>query len=95
MSPIVYYYLVVEGGMPEDYFFSQYYGKAGVGIVVPYTMAGYPEDTNPHSEGNVFLEGDKVTVSVIEGTYQADSQKEAFVKGKLAKPSKGRKHCRK
>jgi hypothetical protein len=35
-------------------------------------LAGYAEDTSPHSEGNVI--GDTtVTVSVIQGTYQADA----------------------
>ncbi|MDF7801498.1 5'/3'-nucleotidase SurE [Pontiellaceae bacterium B1224] len=94
MDPVVYYYLVIEGGMPEDYFFQVYGGKAGVAIASPYTMGGYPEDRNKSSEGNVFEDGDKVTVSVIEGTYQADSRKEALVKGKLMKMSKGKKHCR-
>jgi 5'-nucleotidase len=44
----------------------------GVSVEIPYTLAGYAEDTSPHSEGNVI--GDTtVTVSVIQGTYQADA----------------------
>lgn len=98
MDPVVYYYLVIEGGMPEDYFFQAYGGKSGVAIAAPYTMGGYPEDTNQRSEGNVFADGDKVTVSVIEGTYSADKIKELAVGAKLRKltrPSKPSKHCRK
>ena len=43
----------------------------GVSVEIPYTVAGYAEDTSPHSEGNV-LGGTTVTVSPIQGTYQAD-----------------------
>lgn len=42
----------------------------GVSAEVPYTLAGYPEDGNPKSEYNAFQAG-VVTVSVIQGTYQA------------------------
>ena len=40
------------------------------------------------SEGTVFEEGDKVTVSVIEGTYAADKIKEIAVSTKLRKLTK-------
>lgn len=43
----------------------------GVSVEIPYTNAGYAEDTSSRSEGNVL--GDfTVTVSPIQGTYQAD-----------------------
>ena len=43
----------------------------GVSVEIPYTVAGYPEDTSSRSEGNV-IGGTTVTVSPIQGTYQAD-----------------------
>ena len=44
----------------------------GVSVEIPYTNAGYAEDKSPRSEGNV-LGGTTVTVSPIQGTYQAES----------------------
>lgn len=44
----------------------------GLCLAIPYTDAGYAEDTNPQSEGNVISNGKRqIAVSVIEGTYSA------------------------
>lgn len=44
----------------------------GVSVEIPYTVAGYAEDTRSSSEGNA-IGGTTVTVSPIQGTYQADA----------------------
>ena len=54
----------------------------GVSIEIPYTLAGYAEDTSSESEGNV-LGGTTVTVSVIQGTVQADSHQTRLVRHRL------------
>jgi 5'-nucleotidase len=54
----------------------------GVIIGNPITAVGYPEDDDPASEQNALNTG-VVTISVIEGTYQADAVKEAIVQFKL------------
>lgn len=54
----------VAFGIPPDFPYP------GVSLDIPYTNAGYPEDTSSRSEGNA-LNDTTVTVSVIRGTYQA------------------------
>ncbi len=54
----------------------------GVSVDIPYTLSGYAEDTSSKSEGNVLGET-TVTVSVIQGTYQADRYRNWFVRHKL------------
>ena len=54
----------------------------GVSVEIPYTVAGYAEDTSSKSEGNV-LGGTTVTVSVIQATYQADALRSLLVGFKL------------
>ena len=54
----------------------------GVSVEIPYTVAGYPEDDSPKSEGNVIGEL-TVTVSPIQGTYQADKFKTQKVRRDL------------
>ena len=45
----------------------------GLCVEAPYTASGYPLDSNPLSEGNLIQNGQRsISVSVIEGTYQAD-----------------------
>ena len=56
----------------------------GVSVEIPATLAGYPEDDSAMSETNA-LQEKVVTVSVIQGTYAADSPTENKVKAKLAK----------
>ncbi len=56
-------------------------GLPGTSVEIPYTLA-HPEDTSPRSEGNVI--GDTtVTVSPIDGTYEADFFREWIVRHKL------------
>lgn len=57
--------VAVDFGMPADT------TLPGVAVEIPATLAGYPEDTSPHSESNV-LQSKIVTVSVIQGTYAAN-----------------------
>lgn len=45
--------------------------------------AGLPHDTHPHSERNVIADGVTVTVSPIQGTYQAPPEKAALVLGRM------------
>jgi 5'/3'-nucleotidase len=54
----------------------------GVSVEIPYTVAGYPEDTSSRSEGNT-LGGTTVTVSAIRGTYEADYFKQFLVGRRL------------
>ena len=54
----------------------------GVSVEIPYTAAGYAEDTSTRSEGNV-LGGTTVTVSPIQGTYQADYFRQFLVRRSL------------
>lgn len=54
----------------------------GVSVEIPYTVAGYPEDTRVHSEGNA-LDASTVTVSPIQGTYAADFFRHYLVGKKL------------
>jgi len=70
-SPVGYQYL------PPDY-----HSLPGVSLYNSITEAGYPEDDDPASEQNV-LDTGVVTISVIEGTFQADAVKEAIVQFKL------------
>jgi 5'-nucleotidase len=56
----------------------------GVSVEIPATLAGYPEDDSAMSETNA-LQEKIVTVSVIQGTYAADTPTENKVKAKLAK----------
>ena len=52
----------------------------GVSVASPSSAAGYPVDSNPTSETNVLLgSSGAVTVSPIQGTYQASSEKAATV----------------
>lgn len=53
----------------------------GVAVEVPYTAAGYAEDTDPKSEFNAIQTG-TVTISMIQGTYQTQMPDE--VKGVLS-----------
>ena len=54
----------------------------GVSVAIPYTDAGYPEDTSRRSEGNAL--GDRVvTVSPIQGTYASDRVIEGRIRGLL------------
>jgi 5'-nucleotidase len=65
----------------------------GLSVEVPYTAAGYPVDDSDMSEGNV-LDDLVVTVSPIQGTYQADDKTEKKVKKDLKdlfKPKKDKK----
>ncbi|MEM7409823.1 MAG: 5'/3'-nucleotidase SurE [Myxococcota bacterium] len=57
-------------------------GLPGVSVEIPYTAAGYPEDTRPSSEGNA-LGGTTVTVSPIQATYAADFYREWIVRHRL------------
>ncbi len=45
--------------------------------------AGNPADSNPYSEGNAIADGNTVTVSPIQGTYQAPPDKAAQVRSKM------------
>ncbi len=54
----------------------------GVSVEVPYTTAGYPEDTSRKSEGNV-IDDLVVTISPIQGTYAADRRVEDDVEDAL------------
>lgn len=47
------------------------------------STAGTPADNNPYSEGNVIADGNTVTVSPIQGTYQAPPDKSAQVLAKM------------
>jgi 5'-nucleotidase len=55
----------------------------GVSVEIPYTAAGYAADDSPRSEGNV-LGGVTVTISPIQGTYQASQTEEGQVRGGLS-----------
>ncbi len=57
-------------------------GLPGVSVDIPNTTAGYAEYTTSRSEGNA-LGGTTVTVSPIQGTYQADVFREWGVAVKL------------
>ena len=64
--------------------FAEAFGAAvplpGLCLAAPYTSAGYPEDNSPSSEGNVITNGQRqIAVSVIQGTYAADSATEEAV----------------
>ncbi len=54
----------------------------GLSVEMPYTVAGYPEDTSTRSEGNA-LGDTTVTVSPIQGTYQADAFRHFMVRHRL------------
>jgi 5'-nucleotidase len=43
----------------------------GLSLEMPASAAGYPEDENARSETNALQAGNRVTISVIQGTYQA------------------------
>lgn len=51
----------------------------GVSLGIPYTTAGYPVDPAADSETRVLAGGTAVTVSPIQGTYQATADKSAAV----------------
>lgn len=57
-------------------------GLPGTSVEIPYTNAGYAEDTSSRSEGNA-LGGTDVTVSPIQSTYAADFFKEFKVRRSL------------
>lgn len=66
--------------LKESDFITQYIPRyllnsPGVAVEVPYTNAGYAEDTNPMSEYNALQTG-AVTISMIQGTYQAQMPEE-------------------
>ena len=63
-------------GIPDDT------SLPGVSVEIPATVAGYPEDTSPHSESNA-LQPKIVTVSVIQGTYAASRPAVIKVRVKL------------
>ena len=62
----------------------------GVSVEIPYTAAGHPLDDDKKSEGNV-LDDLVVTVSPIQGTYQADDKAEKKVKKDLKDLFKSKK----
>jgi broad specificity polyphosphatase/5'/3'-nucleotidase SurE len=66
----------------SQYVLPDYRSLPGVSGANPITAAGYPEDDDPASEQNA-LDSGVVTISVIEGTYQADAAKETIVQFKL------------
>lgn len=68
--------VAVSFGMPADT------TLPGVSVEIPATLAGYPEDTSPHSESNA-LQPKIVTVSVIQGTYAASRPTANKVRAKL------------
>lgn len=91
-SPFLVYMVtqqLLDLGLPEDLApfilpgILAWFEGPGTGFEVPYTIAGYPQESGERSEGMVFMDGSKVTISVIEGTYQADWVSDAQVQERL------------
>ena len=68
----------VSAGMPAGT------SLPGVSLVAPYTNAGYSADNHATSEANVLAAGGTVTVSPIQGTYQAAADKAAAILSQMS-----------
>jgi hypothetical protein len=56
---------------------------SGMCLASPFTAAGYPEDNDISSENNAILSGPIVSLSAIQGTYQASAAVEKEIFGTL------------
>lgn len=56
---------------------------SGMCLTSPYTDAGYAEDNDVNSENNAILSGPIVSLTAIQGTYQASEDVEKQIFGAL------------